>query len=903
LAVGSGGSIVGNVLVDVGATLAFDRSDMLTFSGTVSGAGSLVQQGSGTLSLTGTNTYTGGTVVQAGTLAIGTGGTAGSIAGDVLVDGGATLAFDRSDAVTFAGSISGGGGLVQQGSGTLTLTGGNSYTGGTTVAAGTLVIGSGGTSGAIADDVVVDTAATLAFNRSDAVTFAGNISGAGSLVQQGSGTLSLTGTNGYTGGTVVQAGTLAIGSGGTAGSIVGDVLVDGGATLAFDRSDAVTFAGSISGGGALVQQGGGTLSLIGTNSYAGGTNVAAGTLTIGNGGTVGAIIGPVAIAAGATFAFDRADDISFAGALSGPGTLIQAGSGTLTLTGSNGQGGTIVEAGTLSLAAPDNLGPGFLSLLGGTTIAFTGSGTYGEAVTLTGDPTFDVAQSQSVTFTSGIGGTGDLVKSGAGTLILDGVGSDAGNATVAAGVLMIGDAATPTAAIPSAVTVDTGAVLSGYGTVGAVANVGTVLPGGPGGAIGVLHVTGAYAQGAGGVLSINVTPARAGRLAVGGTTALAGTVGFSYAAGSYSAAVYPVLTSAGRISGRFTAIAETGAVPDTLLRSVLYKPDEVDLVLSQPSLSLAGGTAIFADAAVTALHDSQEATGRLLDQVDRFGADDAHCTLVAGTCLWADAVGRFATADDRDGIAGFSADTGGFLAGGHRSIDNLAILGAGAGYEHAGLDGGGASAGIDTARVFVYGAVDLAPAVLSASMSYGHDWFETERSGGGPFLVAVGSAHESHDASEYGAGIQLGLPTAIGPVRVDPRLGLAYDDLDQAGFAESGAGQLDITGTAHGQDSLRSFVRLGLAAPLALDDGNLLPRLDLGYARELLTNGAAGAAVAGNPGSLPASPLSARNIVTTGIGLDFIASDGMSLSARYGADVYVGDGLDQTLHIEARWQL
>ena len=67
----------------------------MTFGGVISGTGSLVQLGSGALTLTGNNTYSGGTTISAGTLQIGNGGTSGSITGNVTDNG--TLAFDRSD--------------------------------------------------------------------------------------------------------------------------------------------------------------------------------------------------------------------------------------------------------------------------------------------------------------------------------------------------------------------------------------------------------------------------------------------------------------------------------------------------------------------------------------------------------------------------------------------------------------------------------------------------------------------------------------------------------------------------------------------------------------------------------------------------------------------------------------
>ncbi len=275
---GTTGTLQGNV-TDSGV-LAFARSDNVTFAGTISGAsGSLAQQGPGTLALTATNTYGGGTTINGGTLQIGAGGTVGSITGNVAISSG-TLAFSRSDDVSFGGNISGAAGsLVKQGTNALTLTGSNTYGGGTTINGGTLQIGAGGTSGGIAGNVAINSG-TLAFSRSDNVTFGGNISGCpGSLVKQGANALTLTGTNTYCGGTIINGGTLQIGGGGTSGSIAGAVTVNSG-TLAFYRSDDTSFSGNIGGGGGVIKYGTNCLNLSGTNNYAGRTIVAGGTLEL-----------------------------------------------------------------------------------------------------------------------------------------------------------------------------------------------------------------------------------------------------------------------------------------------------------------------------------------------------------------------------------------------------------------------------------------------------------------------------------------------------------------------------------------------------------------------------------------------------------------------------------------------
>ncbi|MGH7194138.1 MAG: beta strand repeat-containing protein, partial [Candidatus Saccharimonadales bacterium] len=117
-----------NATLDVG-------SNNVTLASGIGGGGSVSKAGLGTLILTGNNTYTGTTTINAGTLQVGLGGTAGNL-GTGGVNGSATLAFNRSDNVTVGNVLSGGISLLQQGSGTLTLTGSNTYTGGTTINAG-----------------------------------------------------------------------------------------------------------------------------------------------------------------------------------------------------------------------------------------------------------------------------------------------------------------------------------------------------------------------------------------------------------------------------------------------------------------------------------------------------------------------------------------------------------------------------------------------------------------------------------------------------------------------------------------------------------------------------------------------------------------------------------------------
>jgi autotransporter-associated beta strand protein len=122
--------------------IIYDGNSPQTLSGAISGPISLTVK-SGTLTLSGANIYTGGTTISGATLQVGAGGTSGTVGSGNVTNNG-QLVFNRSDNVTFTNPISGGGSVVQNGSGTLTLTAANTYTGSTTVSNGTLVVSSVG---------------------------------------------------------------------------------------------------------------------------------------------------------------------------------------------------------------------------------------------------------------------------------------------------------------------------------------------------------------------------------------------------------------------------------------------------------------------------------------------------------------------------------------------------------------------------------------------------------------------------------------------------------------------------------------------------------------------------------------------------------------------------------------
>ncbi|MFM6939852.1 MAG: beta strand repeat-containing protein, partial [Rhodoluna sp.] len=217
---GSGtlGASVGNISLGLAGAFKSSSTAAQTITGVISGQGSLIQAGTGAMTLTANNTYSGGTTINNGrTLNVGNGSTAGSLGTGGVLDNG-TLVFNRSDTNIVDNNISGTGALTQSGSGTTVLTSNNTYQGTTTISAGTLRLGNGGTSGTLGTGSVIDNAA-LVFNRSDNVTVANTISGTGDIRLSGTGTTIFTANNSYSGTTTVNAGTLQVGNGGATGSL------------------------------------------------------------------------------------------------------------------------------------------------------------------------------------------------------------------------------------------------------------------------------------------------------------------------------------------------------------------------------------------------------------------------------------------------------------------------------------------------------------------------------------------------------------------------------------------------------------------------------------------------------------------------------------------------------------
>ncbi|MEE9211970.1 MAG: autotransporter-associated beta strand repeat-containing protein, partial [Phycisphaeraceae bacterium] len=474
---------INNNLVIGGASLLLTaNTGSLIVGGVISGAGGLTKAGAAAVRLSGANTYTGPTTINAGNLQL-VGGNAvpdtsavtlanvagaqlqlaggdetigslaggGALGGNVSLLGGNTLTVGDATSTTYAGVISGTSplALTKVGTGTLELAGANTYTGRTTINAGTLALTGGA---ALADTSGV---------------FIANVAGATLLLNNDETIGSLTGGGGAGGTVDLNSNTLTVGG-------------NGQSTL---------FSGTIINiNGKLVKEGAGTLTLRGNNTYVGGTTLNAGTLALGHDNALGTglftinagavladtavVPGPRTIAnavvVGGDFTVSGSEVMTFAGTMDLGGatrTITTTNTGTTTISGViSGAGGTgLTKAGTQSLrlsgvntyTGATTINAGTLTLLGGSVLVDTvaviladvaatnlflnssetigslaGGGATGGNVILTTN-TLTVGDANSTTYAGVISGAGgSLTKLGTGTLTLSGMNTLTGDTNI-----------------------------------------------------------------------------------------------------------------------------------------------------------------------------------------------------------------------------------------------------------------------------------------------------------------------------------------------------------------------------------------------------------------------------------------------------------------------------------------
>ncbi|WP_395736451.1 autotransporter-associated beta strand repeat-containing protein [Prosthecobacter sp.] len=504
-----------------------------TISAVLDGTTGLSIGGSGTLTLSGSNIYSGGTNVTSGSIVLanqngfGTGtvtlaggvnfstsgfegnSVAGALPNAFVLSGGMVnvdVSFFGHNDVWINTGVSGTGGFsVTSGGGImrtpgLMLSGAKTFQGGVTIGNNARVtidnntsLGTGGlrANGGtdtlrvaanvsnVTNNVVIASASTLSVEVDSGVSavLSGVISSeflGGSLVKNSAGTLSLSGANTYTGNTTISDGTLQIGAGGATGSLSASSAITNNATLEFNRNNTLTqgtdFASVISGSGAVSQVGSGTTVLTGTNTYTGATSVTAGTLQVDG-----------SIDAGSTVGVGTAGTLTGSGTINGNATLTGSGivnlsaggriAGTLGVTGGNWNGAGSVTSLVTSSSGTFTIGSGANLIANGNLNVTGGSIASGSATsTITGSVNYTSATSS--TFGGIIGGVSKTVtmNNAASTLTLSGASTYTGATTVSAGILNIQNA-TALGTTDSGTSVSNGATLQLQGgiTVGAEA--------------------------------------------------------------------------------------------------------------------------------------------------------------------------------------------------------------------------------------------------------------------------------------------------------------------------------------------------------------------------------------------------------------------------------------------------
>jgi autotransporter-associated beta strand protein len=490
-------SLANNIALGAGGTLD-NNGNSVILTGTVSGAGGLTKIGNGVLTLSGANTYSGGTINDAGVLSLGSTNAIGT--GTLTLNGGnldssaANLVNSNNNAQTWNNNF-------------------------TFIGSQSLNLGTGA--------VAMNSNCTVTISA-NTLTVGGLISGAGSLTKAGSGVLVLSGANTYAGDTTVSVGTLSLGGNSPlpSGSGKGNVIVNGtlelnghstsinglsgsgivdntgaaNSTLGLGLINATsTFSGAIQNSGSFViniqKSGLGTLTLAGTNTFSGDVQVSGfgvlsvssighalgnvSSIKLGSGGSDGTLrytgtgetsdrtISYIANSGGnsvidqsGTGLLKFTADFSSSGTavhsvvLQGSGageiagsipagtattSLAKGGAGTWTLSGNNGYAGnTTVSNGTLVVGGAGTLGGGL----------YTGN--------IINKGTFNFASSSSQSLFGVISGTGSLIQSGTNVLTLYGINTYTGNTTVSAGTLAVEQASLAT---NSTVSISNGAVL------------------------------------------------------------------------------------------------------------------------------------------------------------------------------------------------------------------------------------------------------------------------------------------------------------------------------------------------------------------------------------------------------------------------------------------------------------
>lgn len=917
--------------------------------------------------------------------------------GDVTLGSG-TLTITPTTPVTFSGVISGvGGNFVKSGSATQTLAGVSTYTGTTSIQAGTLQIGvnnalppttpsitSGATlnlgtftqtlAGSSGGSIDLATG-TLIFNNSGTPTISSDLSGSGNVTLQGGGVISLSGSNTYTGTTDVTAGTLraavtdtfsansshnlATGTtldvNGTTQTIAGltgpgAVVLGSGGVLIVSNQNAKTYGGTISGSGALTKDNSGTFTLTNSSNYTGNTTVVAGTLQIAANQAISQtsalVVQPSAVLdlqnysqtfsdisgtgeihmdSSGVLTIDTNTSVNFSGSITGAGGLVKDGTGTLSLVNTSSYtGGTTITAGTLI---------GNSSSLGGTIV---------------NNGILQIDQSTSGTLTGTITGTGDLVKTGTGTVgITDGVNLS-GSIFVNDGVVNFFGSTTASGGL----NIGPNAAVGGTGNVDSTLNVSGIVA--PGTSIGTLQVSSINFL-SGSIFEVEFDTTTSDRLEVAGNADITNAVLDLVPLGDVfnTSQDYTILT-ASSITGTFLDITGLNSLPGYQF-TINYFPTSIVLsIVGSPPIVLPPGNAGSAGIAFTNLPSTNADVAALSTFLTSASAAEQQCnfdqmqsamfnaipiiqeaTTVAvrsavsdrleeihgNRCLreetrglWATPLANFSKQKGRSqGSAcdqtklGFHSDTYGVSLGVDDYVSDYCVAGAALSYAYTHLhwDHHQASSKTNSGYGSIYGSVFNELFYADLVLTGAYDSFTANRN---IYLENATSSetrnakHHNH-AGEFDGYFGTGASIVLQDIEINPFGTIEYIYLHENGYSEGDADSLDLTVQKKNSNLLRAQIGAGVSLCQQKENVIWSEEIALSYIHEQRYKGKSttmrytiGQHFFTVEGFLPN-----RNLIAPKVALTALFLKDLSLTARYSGE-FGNKWKTQTGSLEFLWK-
>jgi len=301
---------------------------------------------------------------------------------------------------------------------------------------------------------------------------------------------------------------------------------------------------------------------------------------------------------------------------------------------------------------------------------------------------------------------------------------------------------------------------------------------------------------------------------------------------------------------------------------------------------------------------AQSTNERLLSRQAQFCAEgtgasgNAYC-MPANDGVWLSNTGERAQINGGASAPGFETQQYQFMAGYDWGVGADTTLGAALGYGHSDLseDQTGNTSRADTLSAALYGTRAIGALRLSGVLSYAYDDMYTRRP-----LGAAGIAYGNTGGNQLTAGMQAGVPVELGGMTFTPRVGMMYGYFHGNSFGESGIAGQDLNVGSQTIRTLQPDVDLSVAKTFGDSTRPISVLLDVGYARELLSD-TRNMSVSTQDGTQFAASGAAlpRSQVFAGLQVDTAISKNLHLSAGYTGAYNAGGGVQQTINVTMRY--